>query len=38
MNACAGKMNADCPRRFPLKPKDFKTGGVLVRSFPQSVS
>jgi hypothetical protein len=38
MNACAAKMNADRAGRFRLKPKDFKTGGVLVRSFPQQLS
>jgi hypothetical protein len=33
MNVRAAKMNADRARRFPLRPKDFKTGAVLVRSF-----
>ena len=34
MNVCAAKMNANRASRFQLKPKDFKTGGVLLRSFP----
>jgi hypothetical protein len=38
MNVRAAKMNADPARRFPLCAEDFKTGGVLVRSFPQSLS
>jgi hypothetical protein len=38
MNVCAAKMNADCARRFRLKPKDFKTGAVLVRSFGNRLS
>jgi hypothetical protein len=38
MNACAAQMNADRAARFPPKPKDFKTGAVLVRSFPQPAS
>jgi hypothetical protein len=37
MNACAAEMNADRATRFPPKPKDFKTGAVLGRSFLQSV-
>jgi hypothetical protein len=37
MNACAAEMNADRAARFPPKPKDFKTGAVPGRSFPQSV-
>jgi hypothetical protein len=38
MNVCATKMNADRLRRFPPKPKDFKTGAVPVRSFCNQLS
>jgi hypothetical protein len=38
MNVCAAKMNADRARRFPLRPKDFKTGAVPVRSFGNQLS
>jgi hypothetical protein len=38
MNVRAAKMNADRARRFQLRPKDFKTGAVLVRSFLQQLS
>jgi hypothetical protein len=38
MNVCAAKMNADRARRFPLRPKDFKTGAVPGRSFGNQLS